>query len=141
MLGCSNGDNTTDGGNDATSADVSPDVIIDPQNCIPPGTKPNDQGMGGYCSPGGGQCDKAGPGGAPRICTADVGGTPQHAWFCTYPCDPSFNCGSGAQCVTNAQGSGCVPVACFYLAGDGGLDSGSDASDAAPDVLADVSKD
>lgn len=135
LCACSNGDAPKDAGADA--ADAGPDVIIDPQNCVAPGTKPNDQGMGGYCSPGGGQCDTAGPGGAARICTADVTGTPEHAWFCTYPCTTSATCGTGASCISNSQGSGCVPDVCDYLA-DGGLDSGADAaSDASTDATGD----
>ena len=125
---CSNGGGTPDGGGNDATTDVSPDVIIDPQNCVAPGTKPNDQGIGGYCSPGGGQCDNAGPGGSQRICTADVPGTPAHAWFCTLPCDPSINCGAGAQCINAAQGSGCVPNSCDYLEEAGAGDSGSDSS-------------
>ena len=134
---CSNGDNTSDGGNDATT-DVSVDVIIDPQNCVAPTAKNNDQGIGGYCSPGGGQCDYAGPGGTPRICTADVPGNPPHDWFCTTPCDdPTVKCGLGAQCVASPAGKECVPDSCTS---DAGVDSGSDASsDAVADVIADVS--
>lgn len=138
FLGCSNNSGGSDAGSDATT-DAGVDVIIDPQNCVAPGTKPNDQGMGGYCSPGGGQCDTAGPGGAPRICTADVAGTPAHAWFCTYPCDPTTNCGTGATCLGDSMGNGCVPTACDYLAGDAGVDAGSDASsDATSDAPSDA---
>ena len=139
LFACSNNAPQTDAGADAGDAGI--DVIIDPQNCVPPGTKPNDQGMGGYCSPGGGQCDTAGPSGAPRICTADVSGTPEHAWFCTYPCTTSATCGAGVSCISNSQGSGCVPDICDYLA-DGGLDSGTDAAgDAASDASTDATGD
>jgi hypothetical protein len=107
-------------------------VIIDPQNCVAPTATNNELGMGGYCSPGGHQCDTAGPSGAARLCSADYG-APAHAWFCTYPCSVVSDCGSGEACIGDAQGTGCVPNACTYLEdtvdasnGDGSTDSGSD---------------
>jgi hypothetical protein len=114
------------GQGDAGSGDAG--IIIDPDNCVAPGTPNNSEGVGGYCSPNGEQCLKAGPGGTPTICTADIGGTPAHAWFCTYPCTTQSMCGTGNTCVTTAAGSGCVPDACLSLA-DGGFstDGASDA--------------
>jgi hypothetical protein len=132
---------TSDTGTDAGG--LSP---LDPANCVAPGTKPNEKGMGGYCEPSnasktrGGQCDKAGPDGAARICTADVPDTPAHGWFCTYPCSKDEECGTGAYCAHDVKGSGCVPTICKGLGGDAGPgDGGSDAattetaSDAASD--------
>lgn len=128
----------------SASADVTADVIRDPANCVPPGTASNDQGIGGYCSPGGGQCAITGPGGSPRICTADIAGTPAHAWFCTYPCPT--NCGGGAACVTTAMGSECVPTSCDYLGVDAsvppvdaGADSGMAAEASSPSDAASLS--
>ncbi len=131
VAGC-NGDNSSpDAGVDAS--DVVIDVIIDPKNCVAPGTMPNDEGIGGYCSPGGGQCDTVGPGGSPRICSGDVQGTPMHAWFCTYPCTSSSTCGAGASCLTTAMGSSCIPNVCDAVE-EAGADSGPppDASTDAP---------
>jgi hypothetical protein len=109
-------------------------VINDPANCVPPGTAGNALGIGGYCSPLGGQCDTAGPGGAARICTADLTSTPAHAWFCTYPCSQPSDCGSGEVCFQNAQGAGCIPNTCLYLDADAGTiitgDSGTGDTDA-----------
>ena len=125
-----------DAGKDSGNpADVGPDVIIDPMNCVPFGTKPNSQGIGGYCSPGGGQCMAAGPDASGRLCTADIPGTPAHAWFCTYPCtaSPPGQCGTGATCVTETEGSGCVPLICGYLA-DGGLPDGAPLADGGVDA-------
>lgn len=122
---------TTDSGtgtDGATAADSS--VINDPDNCVPPGTAGNELGIGGYCSPLGGQCDTAGPGGAARICTADLTSTPAHAWFCTYPCSQPSDCGSGEVCFQNAQGAGCIPNtnACLSLDVDAGsIITGDDA--------------
>jgi hypothetical protein len=140
-LACSSGSGgggADSGGDTATGADVSIDVIVDDMNCVPPGTANNAEGVGGYCSPGAGQCSHAGPGGQPRYCTADVPSTPAHAWFCTWDC--SSGCGMGASCSTLAnQGMQCVPTTCAYLAGDSGTDSGGDAaSDAVSDVVSDA---
>ena len=95
----------------------------DPDNCVAPGSKPNELGMGGYCDPGGHQCDTAGPDAGPRICTADVPDTPAHGWFCTYPCAKDEECGSGAYCASDVRGKGCVPNVCKKLS-----DAGTDAT-------------
>ena len=84
------------------------EVTIDPANCVPPLTQSNDDGVGGYCTPGGHEC------GSPAICTADFDAS-AHAWFCTAPC--SAGCGVGATCVSEM----CVPNSCLVPA-DGGLD-------------------
>ena len=107
--------------------DAGPDVIDNPNNCVKPGTASNAEGVGGYCSPGGGQCAKAGPGGSPTLCTADYSPV-MNVWFCTVPCNPG-NCGAGARCVTTAMGSGCTPTSCLGYLGDAGtLDDGSTAT-------------
>jgi hypothetical protein len=98
--------------------DVIPDVIDNPDNCVKPGTANNTQGIGGYCSPSGGQCATAGPGGTPTLCSADYSTTP-NAWFCTAPCPA--NCGSGAACVATATGAICAPTACLGYLGDAGI--------------------
>jgi polyhydroxybutyrate depolymerase len=115
-------------------ADAAPDVIIDPNNCVPPGTPNNAAGVGGYCSPSGGQCAHAGPDASSTICTADFGSAvPPHAWFCTDLCSVdagSVACGSpGPACIATPEGeSVCLPETCLsFLAGDAGL--GSNAND------------
>jgi hypothetical protein len=126
----SSGSTTTDdaGTGGDSGANVDSGVINDPANCVPPGTAGNSLGIGGYCSPLGGQCDTAGPGGAARICTADLTSTPAHAWFCTYPCSQPSDCGSGEVCFQNAQGAGCIPNTCLYLDADAGsIITGDDA--------------
>jgi hypothetical protein len=144
----------TDIGADVVSMpEAGADVIVDPMNCVPFGTAGNDQGIGGYCSPSGGQCNVVGPGGSARICTADVPGTPPHAWFCTYPCMHTTECGAGAACVTTSMGSSCVPTACDLA--DGGMpdaapetgddssmpDGAGDSGDGSPDGSTDGSND
>jgi hypothetical protein len=107
----------------------------DPDNCVAPGSKGNELGMGGYCSPGGGECNYAGPDGGARICTADVPDTPAHAWFCTYPCNVDTDCGSANYCATDpkTKNKGCVPVACKYLQPDAGTSDTSTTDSAATD--------
>jgi hypothetical protein len=123
----SSGTTTTQGdsgpGGDGSTGGDGGNVINDPANCVPPGTAGNSLGIGGYCSPLGGQCDTAGPGGAARICTADLTSTPAHAWFCTYPCSHGSDCGSGEVCFQNSQGAGCIPntPACLSLDVDAGF--------------------
>ncbi|HEY6460687.1 MAG TPA: PHB depolymerase family esterase [Polyangiaceae bacterium] len=115
-------DGAAEAGADAASdaaADVGLDAILDPENCVPPGTPNNEAGIGGYCSPGGGQC------GADTLCTADFG-APAHAWFCTNLCNDGgvANCGSpGPACVTVEGESVCLPESCLVLLADGGLGS------------------
>lgn len=126
------GTDGTTGGDSGGGKDSG--VINDPQNCVAPGTTGNSLGIGGYCSPLGGQCDTAGPGGAARICTADISGTPAHAWFCTYPCSHTSDCGNNAVCYQNDQGAGCIPTACLALDADAGGhvindDAGTDGGD------------
>jgi hypothetical protein len=117
-------DASTDGG---AGIDAVIDVINNPNNCVKPGTANNTEGVGGYCNPGGGQCDKAGPGGAPTLCTGDTGGV-TNGWFCTIPCPAT--CGAGAMCVSTTMGAICAPAACLGVLGDASLlesEGGADA--------------
>src|SRR5207302_11048027 len=100
------------GGSDVTMKDVAIDVIVDPQNCVAPGTPNDDRGVAGYCSPGGAQCASSGPGGAPRICTADLASATVHDWYCTYPCAQSSECRTAATCIATSQGMMGIPPAC-----------------------------
>jgi hypothetical protein len=122
--------------------DAAADVIVDPKNCVPPGTASNSDGVGGYCSPAGGQCDMVGPEGVAEICTADLDGTPAHDWYCTMPCSKTSQCGAGATCASTAMGSRCVPKSCDAFVPEGGLDSGADVlGDAPGDVVDDAPRD
>jgi hypothetical protein len=142
LVACSSSSSGGSGGNGVDSgavqdsgsgsADVGADVIINPNNCVKPGTPNNAQGVGGYCSPGGGQCNTAGPGGSPTLCSGDYNSM-MNVWFCTLPC-PQQACGTGAVCVTTAMGSGCTPLTCLSYLGDAGtLYDGGNADDAAGD--------
>lgn len=77
-------------------------------SCIQPGEMGNANGVGEYCSPGGGQCqDNA----LAPLCLADVG---QDEWFCTrIGCDETTDCGPNAGCLmVMGQGSACVLCKC-----------------------------
>jgi hypothetical protein len=112
--------------------DAHPDVIIDPQNCVAVTAKSSEMGIGGYCSPAGGQCLHAGTGGTPTLCTADFG-APAHEWFCTLPCDTTSQCGAGGgTCISAPFAEICVPAACTGALGDA-QSQVFDASDAATD--------
>jgi hypothetical protein len=95
-------------------------------NCVKPGTKNNDQGIGGYCETN----DDCVSG--KSLCTA-LYGAPDNAWFCTRPCKDDPNCGDGLYCaIGDPRGVACVPIVCGVL--DGGADAIADSpSDAASD--------
>jgi hypothetical protein len=118
------------------ASDAKPHVINDPMNCVMPGAASNTDGVGGYCSPAGGQCAHAITGGMASICTGDLPGTPPHDWFCTVVCTTASECGTGSSCIATNGGQLCVPTACVSLIGDAALsDSPSDApSDAHGDA-------
>jgi polyhydroxybutyrate depolymerase len=123
------------------SHDASADVIVDPKNCVPPGTQNNAAGVGGYCSPGGGQCMDAG-----TICTADFGSmVPAHAWFCTDVCNAEAGtvaCGSpGPACLATPAGLAvCLPEMCLGFLGDGGAFGDAGANDTTETVVVDGTK-
>jgi len=135
---------TRDSGSDSAAveageagSDAQPDVmvIIDNQDCVAPGTASNEEGLGGYCSPMGGQCVQTGLGGVATLCSGDLG-APAHEWFCTIPCSQTSDCGAGGgACLSAPFGQICVPTACAGNLGDAG--SGLfDAGDAAPEAAA-----
>jgi hypothetical protein len=141
-----------DAGHDATkdvgsvgAADVLPDAIIDPNNCVAPGAPFSQKGIGGYCSTGGGQCAHAGTGGTPTLCTADFG-APAHEWFCTITCTTTTDCGAGGgTCVAAPFGQFCVESACAKALGDAGegafdagVDSGTPDSGTSADAKTDA---
>jgi hypothetical protein len=141
-----------DAGHDATkdtgnvgASDAVPDVIIDPNNCVAPGALFSQKGIGGYCSPMGGQCAHAGTGGTPTLCTADFS-APAHEWFCTITCTTTTDCGAGGGvCVAAPFGQFCVESACAKALGDAGegafdagVDSGTHDSGTSVDAKTDV---
>jgi hypothetical protein len=123
-------DTSTGGGSDA-----HPDVILDPQNCVSETAKSSENGIGGYCSPKGGQCLHAGTGGTPTLCSADFG-APAHEWFCTLPCNMTSQCGAGGgTCISAPFADICVPAACTGALGDASsqvFDAGDATTDGPP---------
>jgi polyhydroxybutyrate depolymerase len=114
----------------ARMVDAGSDVFVDPLNCVAPDTPNNAAGVGGYCTPGGGQCADAGSSGTGTICTADFGSmVPAHAWFCTNICGTdagAATCGNGGPpCVETPDDLAvCLPTTCKALLADGGPFSG-----------------
>lgn len=86
------GMNTPDGGSDQAA-------------CAAPGAVGNEQGVGEYCTPGGGECDDNDGAG---ICTVDFQSDAPP--FCTEICFSDDDCGSDSVCTDNGGGpKGCVP--------------------------------
>ena len=110
----------------STSPRVDGSAGRDPNaNCVKPGTKNNDQGIGGYCETNA-DCVKG-----QSLCTG-VFGAPENAWFCTRLCADDPNCGEGLYCANDPRGVACVPIVCGVA--DAGPDAGPEAgADAAMD--------
>ena len=76
-------------------------------SCTQAGDKGNENGVGTFCTPGGGECEafpKAG------LCLADVF---QDQWFCTrIGCKTDVDCGTAAHCHLDPGGAACVPDKC-----------------------------
>lgn len=77
-------------------------------NCVPKGYAGNEKKIGAYCDK-----DTACPFQTDPflVCTATYDPTGTHS-FCTTPCSKDSECGSGATCVHDTGGSGCVPTQC-----------------------------
>lgn len=74
--------------------------------CGDSGDPGNADGVGKFCTAGGGQCVGTGS----PICSADIqAGVPG---LCSKPCSTDADCGTGAMCMASALGSGCEPIAC-----------------------------
>ncbi len=89
---------------------ADPPIDADPtpaESCVRPGDVGNNNGVGQYCTPEGGECA---PFDLAPLCLATVG---QQQWFCTrIGCDANTNCGEGAGCLLETDGSACVPCRC-----------------------------
>jgi hypothetical protein len=92
--------------------------------CVLTTDKGNNNGVGAYCTPGGGECSKFPLAG---LCLADVG---QDEWFCTrISCKTNADCGDNATCYAQMGQSGCVPNKCLQ-GGTGGSGTGGSPVDA-----------
>jgi hypothetical protein len=108
------GDSSGAGGGGATSSASSTSskssassTSSGAMSCIQPGDPGNAQGVGHYCTQGGGECaqfPKA------NICLADLG---QSETFCTkIGCQTQDDCGDNAGCHIDPMGSACVLCKC-----------------------------
>lgn len=94
-----------------TAIDSGPPGHDPDANCVKPGTANNEQAIGGYCNPDGGPfCPR--PMGELRLCSGGVKDVPPNTWFCTKLCTRDDECGTGAICLANEIGQGCVPFSC-----------------------------
>jgi hypothetical protein len=77
-------------------------------NCVPKGYAGNEKKIGAYCDD-----DVSCPFSLDPflVCTKPYDPTGNHM-FCTAACSKDSECGSGAYCVKDPQGSGCVPTQC-----------------------------
>jgi hypothetical protein len=119
---------STDAGVPSTDGNVgcsTPPAPADP--CVRACHTGNEVGVGRYCTRGGDECAINQRNRLPAfLCTADFDSTLRTGW-CTRPCTTDSSCGSGARCVGDARGSGCIPVACIDPeAGDGGVADAAD---------------
>lgn len=110
-----NGDDGDDGGDDGSGGGSGGGGSGSPDGgggspgalCAAPGAVGNAEGVGEYCTPGGGECDDNE---GATYCTVDYEeGAPP---FCTTPCFGDDDCGEGASCESQ-EGEpldGCVPA-------------------------------
>lgn len=120
LTGCSSSEATT------TDAGSTRDAYIEvpAESCAQPGDMGNEIGVGAFCSPAGNQCSAFTQA---RLCLADVV-RDEGQWFCTRTCTTSEQCGSGAVCVIETRGGGCVPAQCAPEDEDAGATDDADVS-------------
>lgn len=99
---------------DSSSSTPTSDGAVDTANCVPKGYAGNEKKIGAYCDN-----DTACPFQFEPflICTAGHDPTNTHL-FCTTPCSKDEECGTGAYCMHDTGGSGCVPTQCGGKAGN-----------------------
>ena len=92
--------------------------------CSDPCNTGNELGVGRYCTPGHGECNKNGAVSGFIFCTKDYEPA-ETVQYCTGPCSNDVDCGTGAFCSGAGQGGrGCVPATC---GGTPSADAGVDA--------------
>lgn len=129
VLACDDDDAASSGTSDGTDAQSADEPYVpNPKNCVKPGEKGNDKGVGAYCDPDV-RCPSSTDPNVLLICTSTDKSTANDSYFCTSPCTLDKDCGQNAFCGHSPQGSGCVPFSCG-MPPDAG--SASDASDDAP---------
>jgi hypothetical protein len=116
------GDNRCINGNWVTTGTAAGDAGINVPGppCAAEGAPGNENGVGKYCTRGGGEC----AGSQASICLSDY--TVGALDFCTTLCADDSGCGSQARCVGAATSATkvCMPVACAPAAASGAADAG-----------------
>ena len=103
--GASSGTSGTSG-TSSGATDAGPDGSA--QNCVPKGYAGNDKKIGAYCDKDVSCPFQLDPF---LVCTYGHTDSPIHN-FCTSPCSKDSECGTGAYCMKDTGGSGCVPTQC-----------------------------
>ena len=107
---CDSSDTGGSGGSSsASSTGTGKDAgdLTPAESCVKAGEKGNSQGVGEYCTPGGGECAAFAKAG---LCLADVG---QDQWFCTrIGCKGDADCSEEAVCYKDPSGAACIPARC-----------------------------
>lgn len=91
-------------------------------SCAQPGDVGNENGVGQFCTPTGGECS-----GNPLagLCLASLSPS-DGQWFCTRLCTSDTMCGTDAVCTGDPRGRACVPARCAPPPEDAGTpDSGA----------------
>jgi hypothetical protein len=112
--GASSSGASSSGGSSASStggssSGTTPDAGgADAGNCVAKGYPGNEKKIGAYCDN-----DTACPFQIDPflVCTAGHDPTNTHL-FCTTPCSKDAECGTGAYCMHDTGGAGCVPTQC-----------------------------
>ena len=86
---------------------------VDAGNCVAMGYMGNDKHVGAYCDKDVSCPFQTDPF---LICTYGHDPTNTHL-FCTAPCSKDSECGTGAYCMHDTAGSGCVPTQCGGMPG------------------------
>lgn len=119
LVACQSAAPAIDAGRDAP-------IVAPAESCVQPEDEGNELGVGRFCSPRRGQCAVT-P--FARVCVPDL--APEVTdWYCTRFCDDDSDCGTGALCLGDSRGMGCVPVVCLPPMADGGPADAGTGSDA-----------
>ena len=111
----SGGTSGTSGGTSGATSGGTADASTDAPggNCVPPGYAGNDKKIGAYCDKDVSCPFQVDPF---LVCTYGHDPTNTHL-FCTSPCSKDAECGTGAYCMHDSAGSGCVPTQCGGMPG------------------------
>jgi hypothetical protein len=107
----SGGTSGTTSGSSGGAADAATDAPAG--NCVAPGYAGNDKKIGAYCDKDVSCPFQVDPF---LVCTYGHDPTNTHL-FCTSPCSKDSECGTGAYCMHDSAGSGCVPAQCGGMPG------------------------